>query len=206
MESIEGFLFMRLERVGTRSEGPEYFLQRFDENPDLHIRKNVAPWQDEPALRKYLAMKVTITGVVQNSEMAYSSIVALKPAGPPPTDRSARLSDPVVEAGPNWHAWLNTMPMSPRTLHVVGEVQLLTEGITAELTRVEPQGFNPTILLLQVDTQPLKAGSGPARGSDTGRTQRLSYVEEPGGNYAEVQVICQKGGGFPVTIPVEIVR
>jgi hypothetical protein len=50
----------------------------------------------------------------------------------------------------NWHAWLNTMPPKPDDFHVSGDVLVGNPGVTPVLTMREPQGINPTILLLDL--------------------------------------------------------
>ncbi len=50
----------------------------------------------------------------------------------------------------NWHAWLNTMPPKPDDLHVAGDVVVGNPGVEAILTMRDPQGINPTILLLDL--------------------------------------------------------
>jgi hypothetical protein len=50
-------------------------------------------------------------------------------------------------------AWLNEMPGSKHKLIVTGELEVPTSGWKAELTRKEPQGINPTILMLEVHAQ-----------------------------------------------------
>lgn len=50
----------------------------------------------------------------------------------------------------DWHAWFNLMPPKPDTLHVVGDVVVPNPGVQPVLTMKEPQGINPTILLLDL--------------------------------------------------------
>jgi len=50
----------------------------------------------------------------------------------------------------NWHAWLDTMPPKPNTLHVAGDVVVGNPGVHAVLSMREPQGINPTILILDL--------------------------------------------------------
>lgn len=54
------------------------------------------------------------------------------------------------KASHGWYAWLNTMPPKPDDLHVVGDVVVPNPGVTATLAMREPQGINPTILLLEL--------------------------------------------------------
>lgn len=50
----------------------------------------------------------------------------------------------------DWYAWIDLMPPSPYHLHVVGEVLVPNPGVDPLLTPREPQGINPTILLLDL--------------------------------------------------------
>jgi hypothetical protein len=50
----------------------------------------------------------------------------------------------------DWYAWLNIMPPGPKQLHVIGDVQVGNPGVDAILVEHEPQGINPTILLLDL--------------------------------------------------------
>ena len=50
----------------------------------------------------------------------------------------------------NWHAWLNTMPPGPSTLHVVGDICVESAGTVVLLVAREPQGFNPSALMLDL--------------------------------------------------------
>lgn len=50
----------------------------------------------------------------------------------------------------NWYAWINLMPPKPDDFHVVGEVFVSNPGVQAELSPKEPQGINPSILLLDL--------------------------------------------------------
>lgn len=49
-----------------------------------------------------------------------------------------------------WHAWLNTMPPKPDDFHVAGDVIVGNPGILPQLTMREPQGINPTTLVLDL--------------------------------------------------------
>jgi hypothetical protein len=51
-------------------------------------------------------------------------------------------------------AWRDEMPGSKHKLTVTGELEVPTSGWQAELTRKEPPGINPTILMLEAHTQP----------------------------------------------------
>jgi hypothetical protein len=71
--AYSGYLFAKLDNIGTKSEGPSYYLQQFD-NSEIHIIKNGILWQRDPALDKYLNTKVTITGVLESGQLRYTKI------------------------------------------------------------------------------------------------------------------------------------
>lgn len=50
----------------------------------------------------------------------------------------------------NWYAWINTMPGGPRTLHVIGEVEVPSIATQPLLLKRSPQGITPTDLLLDL--------------------------------------------------------
>lgn len=50
----------------------------------------------------------------------------------------------------DWHAWLNTMPPKPDEFHVAGDVLVSNPGVEPLLTMREPQGINPTVLILDL--------------------------------------------------------
>ena len=50
----------------------------------------------------------------------------------------------------DWHAWNDFMPPAPDYLHVTGEVQVPNPGVDPILVVKEPQGINPSILLLDL--------------------------------------------------------
>ena len=72
--TISGFLFSKLINIGSRSEGPVYFLQEFN-GSEVKIVKHAAPWQDDSQLRMNIATKVTIKGQSAGDGFAYTSIM-----------------------------------------------------------------------------------------------------------------------------------
>lgn len=51
----------------------------------------------------------------------------------------------------SWAAWNDLRPPPPNAVHVVGSVQVTNPGIDVKLTKTIPQGFNPQILLLDLE-------------------------------------------------------
>lgn len=73
--SFDGFLYTKLQAIGTRSEGPAYYLQTFD-NKDIAIRKNASMWQADPVLQPHVGTKVTIEGDLVGGVLQYKSVKA----------------------------------------------------------------------------------------------------------------------------------
>ncbi len=59
----------------------------------------------------------------------------------------------------NWKAWHDTMPGSPPTLHVKGEVTCPTSGYSANLVPRVPQGINPAIYIMDLEVTPPGEGT-----------------------------------------------
>ncbi len=49
-----------------------------------------------------------------------------------------------------WRAWLDLQPGAEQQLHVTGEVQVSATSKEPVLTRSQPQGINPAILILDL--------------------------------------------------------
>lgn len=75
MNSFEGYLFSKLAHIDTKSEGPVYFLQQFDEK-ELHVIKQANLWQEDRKLHPFLNKKVKIEGEMSPEGIAYTSISA----------------------------------------------------------------------------------------------------------------------------------
>lgn len=78
MARFDGYLFAKLHLIGTRSEGPIYFLQSWDysENP---VIKKTMPWQEDPELHMFLGKKVTLEGTFSEEGIRYRKISDLFP-------------------------------------------------------------------------------------------------------------------------------
>ncbi|UXA04441.1 hypothetical protein KXD96_15555 [Mycobacterium sp. SMC-2] len=82
-----------------------------------------------------------------------------------------------------WKAWHDRMPGGAPTLHVTGKCCFPTAGWKAALQRREPQGFNPTILMLElVVTRPEAPTAQVLTELD------ISWIEETDTRYAQVSV------------------
>ncbi len=66
MKEFNGILKMKIERVGTLSEGPEYYLKLYKPNEfgqkELPIRKTGLLWQNDPILHNFIDKNVQIIG------------------------------------------------------------------------------------------------------------------------------------------------
>ena len=80
MKELSGFLFSKLGRINSRSEGPDYFLQQFDrsERPIVEkvipIHKEAPLFKEDPVLQKHLAMEVTLSGRIVDGHLHYKEI------------------------------------------------------------------------------------------------------------------------------------
>jgi hypothetical protein len=66
MGEIRGILFAIIERKGSRSEGPIYFIKPVDEYKnrwnEVLVRKKTHIWEKDPELHRFLDKKVIVTG------------------------------------------------------------------------------------------------------------------------------------------------
>jgi len=119
-------------------------------------------------------------------------------AGPTENGLTASSPDTPLETrvGPGWWAWEDMMPGGPRSLHVVGQIMMPTPGYKLTLTRSEPQGINPTVLLLD-----LKETPPPGIVAQHLALTKVIFDESPAPRlYSHIHV-----RGTKTTIPVEIV-
>lgn len=73
LTEFEGFLFAKLDKIGSKSEGPVYFLQSWDEK-ETELIKKVKPWQEDPVLEPYLNKKVIVFGEKAGGMIDYKKI------------------------------------------------------------------------------------------------------------------------------------
>lgn len=103
MKNHEGYLFTKLASIGSKSEGPTYYLQQND-NSELLIKKVADAWKPDPILHQFIARKVVVSGDMQGNQLHYEKIVETKP------DKT-----PWVSVGidlPGNTLWVNKMPGS----------------------------------------------------------------------------------------------
>ncbi|TET74297.1 MAG: hypothetical protein E3J43_10065 [Candidatus Heimdallarchaeota archaeon] len=62
--TITGHLSVEIERVGTRSEGPEYYIKPTDDYRDrweiIHVRKQTHRWEEDSNLQNCMNKEVEI--------------------------------------------------------------------------------------------------------------------------------------------------
>ncbi|GEM_PF-2616045 len=73
VETHVGFLFSRIERVGTKSEGPEYYL-RADGGDEIHLHKNAILWKEDPVLQEHIDKRVSVSGDLIGNELFYKKV------------------------------------------------------------------------------------------------------------------------------------
>ena len=68
MDEIRGKLIAKTVGVGTKSEGPEYWIHPIDEYKErwdvILVRKTVHMWQDDPLLHGLIDKMVVIRGEI----------------------------------------------------------------------------------------------------------------------------------------------
>jgi hypothetical protein len=73
LERYDGYLFSKLHLIGSKSEGPTYYLQKFDYK-EFVVQKKVNLWENDPKLDEFLAKKVTIEGILNNNRIEYEAL------------------------------------------------------------------------------------------------------------------------------------
>ncbi|MCI5121888.1 MAG: hypothetical protein D3908_11990 [Candidatus Electrothrix sp. AUS4] len=74
MNEFHGFIFSKLHLIGSKSEGPSYFLQQFDYS-EIPLEKQAQLWSEDPALQEVLGTKVTVHGAIQGGRLCYENIM-----------------------------------------------------------------------------------------------------------------------------------
>lgn len=90
----------------------------------------------------------------------------------------------------DWHAWVNAMPPGPHTLHVSGTVTVPNGNTLVKLVRAVPQGFNPRILMLNLEIHDSSASS-------SNDTEVKVHYSEPASvdSFDGVHICFPNGGG-----------
>jgi hypothetical protein len=77
MEKFKGYVYSKLDRIGTKSEGPEYYLQDLSDSErpvDKHIKKKANLWMEDPILNQFIASKSIVSGNLEYDSINYESI------------------------------------------------------------------------------------------------------------------------------------
>lgn len=74
MEKLAGYLFAKLDAIGTRSEGPVYYLQQYDYKEHVVI-KQVNLWEEDPVLHPLIAQKIVLLGTLTPEGIEYQQAV-----------------------------------------------------------------------------------------------------------------------------------
>jgi len=78
MNEFHGFLFSKLHLIGSKSEGPTYFLQQFDYS-EIAITKQTHLWEQDPRLQEHLGSKITIDGKLVSGCLNYEKVRPYSP-------------------------------------------------------------------------------------------------------------------------------
>ena len=85
MERFDGYIFSKLHLIGSKSEGPSYFLQQWDYS-EIPIIKNAELWKQDPKLHSFLGKKVTVSGKSCQDGIYYEDILDFIPFRKPETE------------------------------------------------------------------------------------------------------------------------
>ena len=68
MDKITGILSAKIVGVGTKSEGPKYYIRPLDDYANrwsnILVRKKTHLWENDPVLHKFIDKKVLILGEI----------------------------------------------------------------------------------------------------------------------------------------------
>jgi len=68
MDEITGILSVKIARVRTKSEGPDYYIKPLDDYAnrwsEINVRKKTHLWETDPGLHKFIDKKVLILGEI----------------------------------------------------------------------------------------------------------------------------------------------
>lgn len=69
MTSFKGFVYSKLHAIGTKSEGPSYYLQTYSPSgEELKMKYHeVNPWEPDKDLEKMVNHKVKVEGDLEKS-------------------------------------------------------------------------------------------------------------------------------------------
>lgn len=102
LEEFEGYLYAKLERLGTFSEGPEYYLQGRHGEEDRIVKK-AELWKEDPILHDLLGERVIVYGEKTANGIVYERIV-------PAAQLEQKLRVWLTSGLENNTLWVNRMP------------------------------------------------------------------------------------------------
>jgi hypothetical protein len=194
-ESVRRLSFERAEVLTLESDPPQYLLSVSGTKPYLNMDVQLVPLQ---YIRQPEYWGIEVVGSLRGMGLAVLSpyAVTLLLAGCTGSlgievigaDQSVTLEVPPVvdELGVcrDWLAIHDHQPPGPSVLRVTGTCQFRTSGYTVELRRHEPQGINPSDLLLD---RVVHAPTGAVEEVLT--DVEVSYSEETDFDYQTVTIL-----------------
>ena len=192
MKKFSGFLFAKLDRIGSKSEGPEYYLQQWNDDCsitwDNHIEKKADAWETDPKLHAYLAKKATLTGNLSETTIKYEKIKDYE-HGHPQNETELELKLKIEGQAYDDSSdvlWINKMPFITPPLPKLRQLHITL--VVKSLHTVFWQGFCPTtklydFILYDPDGTPIWQWSKCILFSE-----KNTYVRIAGG-FAEIPVI-----------------
>ena len=123
---FDGYLFSKLDKIGSKSEGPIYFLQKWN-YLEIIVVKKVPPWKEDPQIHKFLGKKVTIEGDLRQGRIHYKKILDLQP----PTQVAAKVGEkPTLEICLKLEAevlWVDKEPSTEPSLEQSMDLTLMVK-------------------------------------------------------------------------------
>jgi hypothetical protein len=146
MEKFKGYLYAMLAALGSKSEGPAYFLQLLEPQGKINeypIIKKSELWEIDPVLHSFLGNKVLMGGELQGGSINYKTII---PYGEELIDELPLLDQKISKLGMSLSflgntysaeeqmMWVDKMPVSGGpppwlyNLRIILEYKWLAEG------------------------------------------------------------------------------
>jgi len=74
-QTFTGNLFTKMENVGSKSEGPGYYLKLKDKT-EMKIKKDAELWQEDPYLQRFVGTCIVIDGTMEGGMLNYEQILS----------------------------------------------------------------------------------------------------------------------------------
>ncbi len=75
LQTFTGYLFTKVENVGSKSEGPGYYLMLKDKT-EMKIKKDAELWKEDPHLQKFVNTCIIIDGTMEEGMLNYEQILS----------------------------------------------------------------------------------------------------------------------------------